>query len=91
VLQFSPHGIAFLNDAIIMLRYLEIDGQLRRAISVVKVRGSQHSKNLREFEITSEGALRLGEPLNGYDGLLTGAPRIIGGYSATKNRRPRKT
>lgn len=91
VLQFSPHGIAFLNDAIIMLRYLEIDGQLRRAISVVKVRGSQHSKSLREFEITSEGALRLGEPLNGYDGLLTGAPKINGGYSATKDRRPRKT
>jgi circadian clock protein KaiC len=74
VLQFSPHGIAFLSDAIIMQRYLEIGGQLKRAISVVKVRGSQHSKDLREFEIVN-GALVIGEALNGYEGLLTGSPR----------------
>lgn len=91
VLQFSPHGIAFLNDAIIMQRYLEINGQLRRALSVVKVRGSQHSKDLREYEITAEGTLRMGESLSGYDGLLTGAPKIVGGHNATKKRRPRKT
>ncbi|HEY6556289.1 MAG TPA: ATPase domain-containing protein, partial [Polyangiaceae bacterium] len=79
VLQFSPHGIAFLSDAIVMQRYLEIGGQLKRAISVVKVRGSQHSKDLREYEITSEGQLRVGETLSAYEGLLTGAPIKVGG------------
>jgi circadian clock protein KaiC len=43
VLQFSPRGTAFLSDAIIMQRYLQIGGQLKRVISVVKVRGSQHT------------------------------------------------
>jgi circadian clock protein KaiC len=73
-LSFSPHGIAFLNDAIIMQRYLEIGGQLRRALSVVKLRGSQHSKDLREYEIKSSGMVAVGEPLRSYEGLLTGAP-----------------
>ena len=73
-LQFSPHGIAFLSDAIIMQRYVEMDGALRRALAVVKVRGSQHSKELREYEIDAGGALVVGEWLEGYRGLLTGGP-----------------
>jgi circadian clock protein KaiC len=74
LLQFSPHGIAFLSDAIIMQRYLEISGELRRALSVVKVRGSQHSKQLREYEIGTEGRVVVGGALTGYSGLLTGNP-----------------
>ena len=73
-LQFSPHGIAFLSDAIIMQRYIEMEGRLRRALAVVKVRGSQHSKDLREYEIDGTGMLAVGEPLRAYQGLLTGAP-----------------
>ena len=76
-LQFSPHGIAFLNDAIIMQRYLEVGGQLKRVIGVVKLRGSQHSKDLREYEISADGLLVVGEPLRGYEGLLTGAPKDV--------------
>ena len=57
-LRFSPQGIAFLTDAIIIQRYVEIDGELRRALAVVKLRASQHSKELREYEITSDGNLR---------------------------------
>lgn len=88
-LQFSPHGIAFLSDAIVMQRYLEIGGQLRRAISVVKVRGSQHSKDLREYEITSEGKLLIGpSALTSYEGLLTGAPMLVGGQDAARRERP---
>ena len=76
-LRFSPEaqGIAFLTDAIIIQRYLEIEGQLRRALAVVKVRSSQHSKDLREYEISSEGGIVVGQSLKGYDGLLTGSPR----------------
>ena len=73
-LRFSPYGVAFLTDAIIIQRYLEIDGHLKRAMSVVKVRSSQHSKELREYEISSEGGLTVGKVLQGFEGLLTGRP-----------------
>ena len=46
-LRFSPHGTAFLTDAIVLQRYLEIDGQLKRVMAVVKVRASAHAKDLR--------------------------------------------
>ena len=73
-LQFSPHGIAFLCDAIIMQRYVELGGELKRLMSVVKVRGSGHSKQLRAYEIDDQGTLVMGGALTGYEGLLTGAP-----------------
>jgi len=73
-LRLSPQGIAFLTDAIIIQRYVEIDGQLRRAMAVAKVRASQHSKDLREYEIASGGRIAVGQALKGYEGLLTGAP-----------------
>jgi circadian clock protein KaiC len=74
-LRFSPHGIAFLTDVIIIQRYVEIDGQLDRALAVVKVRASQHSKELRQYDISSEGGIGIGRVLKGYDGLLTGRTR----------------
>jgi circadian clock protein KaiC len=73
-LRFSPQGIAFLTDAIIMQRYVEIDAQLKRALAVVKVRSSDHSKELREFEISSDGGVVIGRAFKGYEGLLTGTP-----------------
>src|SRR6185503_12633094 len=47
-LRFSPYGTAFLTDAIIVQRYIEVDSRLRRVMAVVKVRGSPHSNELRE-------------------------------------------
>ena len=64
-LRFSPHDVAFLTDAIIIQRYIEIDGTLRRAMAVVKLRGSQHSKDLREYDITSDGESSSGRPSRG--------------------------
>jgi circadian clock protein KaiC len=72
-LRFSPHGTAFLTDAIIMQRYIELQGQMKRIITVVKVRGSAHRKELRAFEITEDGMV-VGEALGDYVGLLTGQP-----------------
>lgn len=74
-LRFSPQGIAFLTDAIIIQRYVEMDGHLKRALAVVKVRSSQHSKEIREYDISTGGGLVIGKRLRGYDGLLTGTPR----------------
>ena len=76
-LRFSPHGTAFLTDAIIMQRYIELQGQLQRVMAVVKVRGSAHSKDLRAFEITGDGIV-MGDTLAGYEGLLSGHPEPLG-------------
>jgi circadian clock protein KaiC len=73
-LRFSDQGIAFLTDAIIIQRYVEIDGQLRRALAIAKVRASQHSKDLREYQINSDGCIVVGQTLRGYRGILSGTP-----------------
>ena len=75
-LRFSPYGSAFLADAIVVQRYVEIMGQFKRVCSVVKVRGSQHSKDIRLFDITDEGIF-IGEILTQYAGLLSGRPAFI--------------
>lgn len=92
-LRFSPHGTAFLTDAIIMQRYIAFQGQLQRIMAVVKVRGSAHSKDLRAFEITQSG-IEMGEKLGSYEGLLTGSAELVSGVRATPagtKPRPRKT
>jgi circadian clock protein KaiC len=89
-LRFSPHGTAFLTDAIIMQRYIELKGQLQRIMAVVKVRGSAHSKDLRTFEITEQGIV-MGETLGRYEGLLTGSPGLIpSAPSETVDQKPRR-
>ena len=85
-LRFSPHGTAFLTDTIIMQRYIELKGQLRRVMAVVKVRGSAHSKELRAFEITGDGIV-VGEALGSYDGLLTGRPVAAAGAEPARTSR----
>ncbi|MET3106446.1 circadian clock protein KaiC [Oxalobacteraceae bacterium GrIS 2.11] len=74
-LRFSPFGSAFLADAIIVQRYIEIDGEFKRAMSVVKVRGSQHSKKIRLFDISDDGII-LGDSLSEYGGIMTGHPKL---------------
>ena len=74
-LRFSTYGNAFLADAIIMQRYVEVEGEFKRVISVVKVRASEHSKQIRFYEIDSEG-ITIGEPLTNYSGILTGSPML---------------
>jgi circadian clock protein KaiC len=72
-LRFSPYGSAFLTDAIIVQRYIEIDSSLKRVLAVVKVRDSAHSKEIREFEI-KDARIEIGAPLLQYEGLLGGRP-----------------
>lgn len=77
LLRFSSYGNAFLADAIVMQRYVEIAGQLRRVLSVVKVRASAHSKDIRFFDIEPD-RITIGEPLTHYHGILTGQASITG-------------
>jgi circadian clock protein KaiC len=72
-LRFSPYGTAFLTDAIIVQRYIEVDSRLLRMMAVVKVRASAHSDELRLFSIGDNG-IRVGERLPDQEGLLGGRP-----------------
>jgi circadian clock protein KaiC len=72
-LRFSPYGTAFMTDAIIVQRYIEVDSRLRRVMAVVKVRASAHSDQLREFSIDGEG-IHIGQMLSNQEGLLGGRP-----------------
>jgi circadian clock protein KaiC len=72
-LRFSPYGTAFLTDAIIVQRYIEIDSRLQRVMAVVKVRGSSHSDALRMFRIDDQG-IHVGDMLPDHHGLLGGSP-----------------
>lgn len=72
-LRFSPYGTAFLTDAIVVQRYIEIDSRLLRVMAVVKVRSSAHSDQLRLFTIDNDG-IQIGEMLPDQEGLLGGRP-----------------
>lgn len=70
---FSNFTVSFLADDIVRMRYVSINGQLRKMLVVVKMRRSQHSIDMCEYQITSRG-IAIGEPLRGYRGLTTGVP-----------------
>ena len=59
------------------MRYVEIDGQLRKVILIIKMRGSNHSKDIREYVITDKGLVVIGPRQTDYAKLTTGAPEWI--------------
>ena len=69
--SLTESHISTVTDSIIMLRYVELGGQMRRALTVLKMRGSGHEKSVREYIITSAG-MRIKGPLPGVPGLITG-------------------
>ena len=76
-LPFSTYAISFLTDDLIRLRYVEIEGELRRIIMVVKMRGCSHSKAIKEYEITANGMTIVDETVKGYRGLISGIPERV--------------
>ncbi len=76
--EFSHYTISFLTDDIIRLRYVEIDGQLRKILVVVKMRGGNHSKDIREYVITEKGVVVIGPRQTDYARLTSGLPERIG-------------
>jgi circadian clock protein KaiC len=72
----SPVDASYLADAVVLLRYYELAGEVRQAISVVKMRGGSHERTLRDF-VMRDGRIVLGEPLRNYRGVLTGVPQPI--------------
>ncbi|MEO7725679.1 MAG: ATPase domain-containing protein [Burkholderiales bacterium] len=76
--EFSHYTISFLTDDIIRLRYVEIDGQLRKILVVVKMRGGNHSKDIREYVVTDKGVVVIGPRQTDYARLTSGLPARIG-------------
>jgi circadian clock protein KaiC len=89
-LRLGPRENAFLSDAIILQRYVELDGVLRRVMTVVKVRGSDHSKDLRLYDVHSTG-LTIGDRITLYDhGLLTADPMRASNAPPSPARPPKR-
>jgi circadian clock protein KaiC len=72
---FTTERVSFITDDIIVQRFVEIAGELRRVLAVVKMRGSEHSHEFRTFDVTVNGAV-IGEPLRNYHGIITGIPEL---------------
>jgi len=73
----TPIDLSYLSDSVIMLRYFEAAGRVRRALSVVKKRSGTHENAIREFQLTPNG-VKVGPPLTEFSGILTGTPRYRG-------------
>ena len=76
-MRFTPNVISFLADDLVLLRYCEIDRTMKKVLAVAKMRGSQHSKEFREYEVTGHG-FEVGGNLDGYRGSVSGAPYLTG-------------
>lgn len=75
----SPIDASYLADSVILMRYYELEGELRKAISAVKKRSGAHERSIREFRL-EDGRVSIGPPLREYRGVLTGVP-LLGGES----------
>jgi circadian clock protein KaiC len=73
----APVDVTYLADTVILLRYFEALGEVRRAISIIKKRTSAHEATIREYRIDSRG-LTIGDPLDGFQGILRGVPIYLG-------------
>lgn len=73
----SPIDVSYLTDTVVLLRYFEFHGAVKKAISVIKKRSGAHEETIREFKLTPNG-IYVGEPLSSFQGVLTGVPVYTG-------------
>jgi circadian clock protein KaiC len=73
----SPLDLSYLTDTVVLLRYFEFRGAVRKAISVIKKRSGAHEETIREFRL-SPGGIVVGQPLSEFQGVLTGVPSYSG-------------
>jgi circadian clock protein KaiC len=72
-----PVDLSYLADAIVLLRFFEAEGEVRKAVSVVKKRTGAHENSIRELKIGPD-RIQVGEPLKQFHGILTGVPQYVG-------------
>jgi circadian clock protein KaiC len=73
----TPVDVSYLADNILVLRYFEAHGEVRQAISMIKKRSGAHEHSIRELRLR-EGAIQVGQPLNDFQGILSGIPALVG-------------
>jgi circadian clock protein KaiC len=74
----APLDLSFMADTIVILRYFEAGGEVRKAISVLKSRSGNHENTIREYSLSAKNGVTVGEPIRAFQGVLTGVPRFIG-------------
>lgn len=74
----APLDLSFLADTIVLLRYFEAEGQVRKAVSVLKSRSGLHESAIREYHMRSKQGVGVGPPIREFQGVLTGVPTFIG-------------
>jgi len=79
----APVDVTYLADTVILLRYYEAIGRVRRAVSIIKKRTGWHEDTIRDYQIGNRG-LSLGEPLSEFQGVLRGVPNYIGKQAPDK-------
>jgi circadian clock protein KaiC len=79
----SPVDLSYLSDNVLLLRFFEANGRIRKAISVIKKRVGAHEESIREFRLSSAG-LQVGDPLTGFQGIMTGVPSYRGAQEMLK-------
>ncbi|MEY2584829.1 MAG: circadian clock protein KaiC, partial [Verrucomicrobiota bacterium] len=83
----SPIDVTYLADTVVMFRFFEADGAVHRALSVIKKRTGQHEHTIRELFVDAAG-IRVGAPLDGFRGVLTGVPELIDQKQEKRRRAP---
>lgn len=73
--RFTTEKVSFITDEIIVQRYIEMEGELKRVMAVIKMRGSDHSHEFRLYEVGAKGVV-VGDSLTEYDGIITGVPTL---------------
>ena len=74
----APLDLSFLADVIILLRYFEAEGEVRKAVSVLKSRSGEHETTIREYQLNAKAGIRVGPPIRAFQGVLTGVPSFVG-------------
>ncbi|MGC3975536.1 MAG: gas vesicle protein GvpD [Nitrospira sp.] len=82
----APLNLSYLADTVVTVRFFEVAGAVRQALSVIKKRSGGHEKTIREYQLVSDGGLRIGPPLKQFQGVLTGNPAFYGALEQVMER-----
>ena len=74
----APIDLSYLADSVVTLRYFEVGGEVKQALSVVKKRSGHHEKTIREYKLEGGHGIRIGQPLRAFQGVLSGVPIFQG-------------
>jgi circadian clock protein KaiC len=74
----TPVDVSYLADTVMLMRFFESRGAIKKAVSVIKKRSGAHEDTIRELTMSSHG-VRVGDPLVAFEGVMTGVPRYLGG------------